>query len=329
MTPQDDPRPNRRLVLRRLVQASAVLGGAAALAALGRLSPGRFGRLAAARTVPDFRVPADPLRPTVFAAHGADPALLVRAALDKLGGVGRFVRPGDRVLIKPNMAWDRNVEQGANTHPAIVGEVVRQCRAAGARRVVVAENPVHDASRTSERSGIRRATLEAGGELHIPPAAPFLAADLHGTVLARWDLLGDLFEADKLISLPIVKDHALSRLTCVFKNSYGFLGGTRARLHQDIHNAIADLGAAIRPTLTIVDATRVLMRGGPTGGRLEDVARRDLLAAGTDPVALDAWSARVLGVDPAEIPYIALAEGRGLGRAAAAPAVGGETHVGA
>jgi uncharacterized protein (DUF362 family) len=254
---------------------------------------------------------------------------MVRAAVAALGGMGRFVKRGEAVLVKPNMAWDRTPEQGANTHPAVVGEVARLCRAAGARRVIVADSPVNDAARTAERSGIRRAALDAGAEMALPPSASFVTAALGGAVLDHWDVLAALFEADKLINLPVVKDHSLSRLTCGFKNWYGLLGGTRARLHQEIDQAITDLGAAIRPTLTVVDATRVMVRGGPTGGSLDNVVAMHMVAAGTDPVALDAWAATLLQIDPRTVPYIVLTERHGLGSLQAGAGPVEAIHVGA
>jgi uncharacterized protein (DUF362 family) len=241
--------------------------------------------------------------------------------------MGRFVKPGETVLVKPNMAWDRTPEQGANTHPDVVAEVVRLCRAAGARRVMVAENPVHDAERVALRSGIRAAVAAAGGDLVLPGASGFEWTPLGGSVLASWDVLSVLFRADRLVNVPVVKHHSLSRLTCGIKNHMGLVGGSRGRLHQEIHPAVVDLAAAFRPTLTVVDATRVMLRNGPTGGRLEDVVALDAVAAGTDAVACDAWAARQLGLDPSEVGHVVLAEGRGLGSVAAG--AGAVAEVGA
>ncbi len=145
---------DRRLVLKRLGQAGAVLGASGALGALGLFCPGRFRARASARSLRDLRVGDEPARPPLVVARGSDPARTVRAAVAALGGMERFVKRGETVLVKPNMAWDRTPEQGATTNPEVVAEVVRLCRAAGARRVIVAENPVHDAARVAERSGI-------------------------------------------------------------------------------------------------------------------------------------------------------------------------------
>ncbi len=315
------PGVDRRLVLRRLGQAGLILGGAGALAALGLRSPGRWAGGAGPAAIPRRDLAVDPARPGGVIAAGGAIAPMVRAAVGALGGIGRFVGAGDIVLVKPNMAWDRPPEMGANTHPAVVAEVVRLCREAGAARVIVGDVAVHDAARVASRSGIAEAARDAGAELALPDDAGFLEAALGGAVLSTWEVFRPALIATKLINVPVVKDHALTRLTAGLKNWYGVLGGTRARLHQDIDTSIADLAAAFRPTLTVVDATRVMTRGGPTGGRLEDVRPVGLVAAGTDSVALDAWGARLLGLEPREIGYLALAEGRGVGSIVAGDAL--------
>ena len=308
---------DRRLVLKRLAQAGAVLGASAALGGVGLVQAGRFRRSGAARGLRDLRVADESARPPLVVSRGSGPALLVRAAVAALGGMERFVRPGETVLVKPNMAWDRSPEQGANTHPEVVAEVVRLCRVAGARRVIVSDNSIHDSARVAERSGIRDAVAAAQGELVLATRSGFERTTLGGSVLSSWDVMSLLFQADRLVNVPVVKHHSLSRLTCGIKNHMGLIGGSRGRLHQEIHAAVVDLAAAFRPTLTVVDATRVMMSNGPTGGRLEDVAAVNAVAAGTDPVACDAWAARQLGLDPSEVGHVVLAEGRGLGRVAA------------
>jgi uncharacterized protein (DUF362 family) len=308
---------DRRLALKRLGRAGAVLGAGGALTALGLSSPGRFRARTSGRDLRDLRVPEEPSRPPLVVARGGDPGRRVRAAVEALGGMARFVKRGETVLVKPNMAWDRLPEQGANTQPEVVAEVVRLCRDAGAARVIVAENPVHDGARAAVRSGIRAAVEASGGALVLPGASDLEWTRLGGSVLESWDVLSLLFEIDRLVNVPVAKHHSLSRLTCGLKNHMGLIGGSRGRLHQEIHPALVDLAAAFRPTLTVVDATRVMMRNGPTGGRLEDVAAVNAVAAGTDPVACDAWAARQIGLEPGEVGHLVLADGRGLGSLAA------------
>lgn len=312
---------DRRLVLKRLAQAGLVVGGTGALAALGLRSKGRWSGLGGPAVIPRYDVAPDPSRPAAVIAAGGAIGPMIRAAVDALGGIGRFIAAGDVVLIKPNMAWDRPPEMGANTHPAVVAEVVRLCREAGAARVLVGDVGVHDTARVAARSGIADAARGAGAELVLPDDGGFLEASLGGSVLATWEVFRPALTATKIVNVPVVKDHALTRLTAGLKNWYGVLGGTRARLHQDIDTSIADLATAFRPTLTVVDATRVMTKGGPTGGRLEDVRPVGLIAAGTDPLALDAWGARLLGLDPRAVGHLALAEGRGVGSIAAGDAL--------
>ena len=151
-------------------------------------------------------------------------------------------------------------------------------------------------------------------EVLLPDAGRFKEVDLEGEVLRTWPVFEPFLAADKIINLPIAKHHSLSGATLGMKNWFGILGGQRNQLHQQIHESLADLADFVRPTLTVVDCYRVLLRNGPTGGSLEDVSLKKTLVAGTDPVAIDAYVAKAywnLGVDA--MPYLKLASQRGLG----------------
>jgi uncharacterized protein (DUF362 family) len=267
---------------------------------------------AAVPAVRDFRLGAEGAQ-RVVAARGGDPAANVRRVLAALGGMERFVRRGETVLLKPNVGWDRLPEQAANTDPVVVAELVRQCRAAGARRVVVADLSCNDPGRSFARSGIRAAAAQAGAEVLDGSELRLVPAALSGAA-AGLAVMHPLLEADRVINLPVAKHHALSRVTLGMKNWFGVLGGGRNRLHQDIDRCIAELGALFRPTLTLVDATRVLLAGGPQGGSLSDVKAVGAICAGADPVLCDAWGAVQLGADPRSLVFIAEAARRGLGR---------------
>lgn len=247
-------------------------------------------------------------------AQSGEPRALVQKALENLGGIGRFIRPQDVVVLKPNIAWDRTPEQAANTNPELVAEVVRQCRQAGAKRVIVTDVSCNEARRCFHRSGIEAAARSAGAEVLLPDPELFREVDLGGVVLKSWPVFTPFLEADKILNLPIAKHHELTGATLGMKNWYGILGGQRNRLHQQIHQSLADLAGFMLPTLTIMDCYRVLLRNGPTGGNLEDVALRKTVVAGTDPVALDAWVAKAYwNLDPAHLPYLQMAANRGLG----------------
>ncbi len=245
-----------------------------------------------------------------------EPRALVAQALANLGGIVRFVRRRDVVVLKPNIAWDRTPEQAANTNPELVAEVVRQCWQAGAKRVVVTDVSCNEPRRCFQRSGIMAAARAEGAEVVLPDPDNFREVDMGGVVLKNWPVFQPFLEADKVINLPIAKHHALTGATLGMKNWYGILGGQRNRLHQQIHQSLADLASFMLPTLTLMDCYRVLVRNGPTGGNPEDVLVKKTLVAGTDPVAIDAYVAKAYwNLDAEQLPYLTMAAARGLGTA--------------
>jgi len=262
----------------------------------------------------DHSVPADSSLPEMTILQGHDPAQLARSAIDELGGMHRFVTRGDIVVVKPNIGWDRTPEQAANTNPAVVAEVVRQCWDAGAKQVIVTDVSCNDPRRCFQRSGIAAAVRREGARVVLPEEAGFQEVDLQGDVLRNWPVLTPFLNADKIINIPIAKHHSLTGTTLGMKNWYGILGGPRHQLHQRIHESLVDLADFIRPTLTIVDCYRVLIRNGPTGGSPEDVVLKKSLVAGIDPVALDAYVAKAFwNLDVSALPYLTMAAKRGLG----------------
>jgi uncharacterized protein (DUF362 family) len=224
-----------------------------------------------------------------------------------------FVRRGDVVLVKPNVGWDRLPEQAANTDPAVVAELVRACRAAGAKKVVVADLSCNDPRRCFTRSGIRAAAEKAGAEVLDGSQLRMVAVSIPGSA-AGLEVFEPLLQATRVVNVPVAKHHGLSRATVGMKNWFGVLGKGRARLHQDIDRTVAELAATFRPTLTVVDATRVLLGNGPQGGSLDDVKAIGAVCAGIDPVLCDAWGAAQLEVKPSALGFIGEAERRGLGK---------------
>jgi uncharacterized protein (DUF362 family) len=194
---------------------------------------------------------------------------------------------------------------------------VRQCWQAGAKRVIVTDVSCNEPRRCFQRSGIQAAARAAGAEVILPDPEMFREVELGGVVLKTWSVFTPFLEADKVLNLPIAKHHALTGATLSMKNWYGILGGQRNRLHQQIHQSLADLAAFMLPTLTIMDCYRVLLRNGPTGGNLEDVALKKTVVASIDPVALDAYVAKAYwNLDPEHLPCLQMAANRGLGTTA-------------
>ena len=264
-------------------------------------------------TFKDFRTEEKRVYPQLAVVRGKDADKMVRTAIEKIGGMGRFISPGEKVLLKPNAAWDRQPEQAANTNPAVVGTVVRLCLEARASEVWVTDVSVNDPYRCFARSGIEDAVKRAGGRIRFSTENDFVLTDLKGESLKVWPVSAFYHQADKLINLPVVKHHSLSKCTMAMKNLYGSLGGQRNRLHQDINTSIADLASAIRPTLTVMDATRVLKRNGPTGGNISDVSIENTVVAGVDLVAIESYGLRFLDLKVEDIPFITMADKRGIG----------------
>ncbi|MDP2998096.1 MAG: DUF362 domain-containing protein [Bryobacterales bacterium] len=313
MAPGQNP-SRRREMLIQLLRAGGLGAGAVGLGVGLRGRSRRPEEAAAVAVRPRAAVPVDPVLPQMAIAQGDDPRLLVRRAVGELGGMRRFVSAGEVVVVKPNIGWDRTPAQAANTNPDVVGEVVRLCLEAGAGKVIVTDVPVNEPRRAFLRSGIAEAARREGAEIVLPEERGFKDADLGGEVLGVWSVLEPFLEADKIINLPIAKHHSLTGATLGMKNWYGVLGGERQRLHQRIHESLADLAAFLRPALTILDAYRVLVRNGPAGGSPEDVETKKTLIAGTDPVALDAYVAKAYwDLDAERLPYLEFASRRGLG----------------
>lgn len=310
-------RPSRREALQRLALAGGVLGGAALVTKL-RFDAGGFAlsNPTGERQVRDFQVrPEGGAAPVMAIAKSTqDAALLTRRAVEALGGMKRFVSRGDIVAIKPNIGWDRMPVHAANTNPLVVAELVKLAFDAGAKRVIVTDASCNEPNRCFQRSGIWRATYALGATVILPAEHRFRDLRMRGDVLDQWPIFTPLVNADKVINVPIAKHHNLSKYTGAMKNWYGLLGGRRNRLHQNIDVSIADLATFMRPTLTVLDATRVLLRNGPQGGNIDDARDMFQVIASLDQVAVDAYGATLIGEKPENVRYLKLGHERNIGQ---------------
>ena len=277
------------------------LRGAAAAGLYMKLGP-LFVRAAEPATPPDLAV-----------ITGESPAAITKAAVDALGGIKRFVGRGDKVVIKPNIGWDRVPEMAACTNPEVVRTLVEMCQNAGAKQVVIMDNTTNQAQRCYARSGIAEAAKQGGGRALFCEEHRLKKVALRGEWLKDWEVFQDFLEADKIINVPIAKVHSLCRLTLSMKNWLGAIGGPRNQLHQKLDEGIVDLQAFFKPTLTVLDAYRILVRNGPQGGRPSDTKLVKTVVAGVDAVAVDSMGASFFGVQPEELLYLRLAQERGLG----------------
>jgi uncharacterized protein (DUF362 family) len=252
--------------------------------------------------------------PVVAVAGGTDYARATGKAISLLGGIGRFVRPGATVVVKPNMGWDRSAEQGANTHPLVVRGVVEECLRAGAKKVKVFDRTCNDERRCYVNSGIEPALKGMKNvEVKHLEEERYKKVTLNGKALKEWELYDEALTADVYINVPVAKNHGLTMLTLGMKNVMGIMGGNRGAIHKNIDTALADINAIFRPHLTVIDATRILMAHGPQGGDLRDVKVLNRVIASTDIVAADAYATTLFGMKPDEIAVTVAAYKRGLG----------------
>jgi len=238
-----------------------------------------------------YRVPALATAPVLGIARGRDIAAMVRASVDLIGGIDRFVQRGDVVVIKPNVAFDRSPALGATTNPLVLRALIHLVREANPKEIRVADNPIESPESCFVRSGIHQAAVDAGARVYLPTPGSFETLNVPGaTHIERWPFFWAPFRgATKVIGLAPVKDHNLCRASMTTKNWYGLLGGRRNQFHQDIHGIISDLALMIRPSFVMLDGTRVMFRSGPTGGSLSDVREGRTLVASTDTLAADAY----------------------------------------
>jgi uncharacterized protein (DUF362 family) len=293
---------NRRDFLKQVALAGASMQ-------TGLLCPG----LAKASTAPKMSIAKYRTSPTEPEGVAEEAVRLTRQAIEALGGMSRFVSKGHVVWVKPNIAWDRTPEQAGNTNPDVVATVIKMCYEAGAKQVMVGDNPCNAGERTYPNSRIQPAAEKAGARVIHLDQRKFKKTALNGKVLKEWDIYSGMIEVDTFINIPIAKHHRLAGATLAMKNLMGVCGGARNRFHQDLTNVLPDLAAFVKPQLIVLDGIRVLPVNGPVGGNLEDVKRKDTVVAGVDQVAIDAFGATLLDMEPKKISHIVEAANRGLG----------------
>ena len=248
-------------------------------------------------------------------ARGADPAEITRRALAALGGIERFVKSGHEVIIKPNICVDYHPpEYAATTNPTVVATLVTLCLGAGAKRVRVMDMPFGGTPQSAYAvSGIGEAVAAAGGEMEVMSRVKFVNTAIpEGRDISEWDIYQDALKADVLINVPIAKHHSLARLTLGSMNLLGLVSQPNG-IHRNLGQRVADLASLLRPTLTGVDAVRILANHGPTGGSLNDVQETNTVIASHDLITADAYGTTLFGLTGPDIAYIKAGAEMGLG----------------
>lgn len=264
---------------------------------------------------PPTPTPAPPGAADVAVIHSEDAEAAVRRAMEALGGIQRFVQAGYDVIIKPNICnANHGPEYASTTNPTVVATLVRLCLEAGASKVRVMDNPfAGSAQQAYATSQVGAAVEAAGGEMEVMASHRFVDADIPlGRDITSWQFYKPILDADLVINTPIAKHHGLARLTLGGKNMMGCIEN-RGGIHRNLGQRIADLVSRVSPQLTVIDATRILLANGPTGGSLDDVLVANTIIASQDIVAADAWATSLFGRKPEDIGYIVAAHEMGLG----------------
>jgi uncharacterized protein (DUF362 family) len=226
--------------------------------------------------------------PDAVRVNNGEPAALFNEAILSLGGMERFISRGDHVVVKPNIGWARAPEFAANTNPDLVAEVIRSCLKTGAKVVKVFDRTCNDPRRCYNLSGIEESANTAGAEVTQIRRNKFTSIKLpEGKLIKEWEIYKEYLEADKIINIPVAKHHSLSRVSLGAKNLMGVMGGNRGSLHTGFDQKLIDICSEILPTLTIIDAYRILIRNGPTGGNPADVKMQKSLIASDCTVTAD------------------------------------------
>ncbi|MBN2020195.1 MAG: DUF362 domain-containing protein [Sedimentisphaerales bacterium] len=320
MADQNQTNFGRRQLLARGVKAAASIAAAGSIAywLYDRNGPnGDVETRANLQQLPDLAVPRKNGQ-TLSIVQGSDRTKTVNKAIDLLGGIERFISPGDVVVIKPNVAFASPAFLGATAHPDVVAAVIRLCYDRGrAKKVIVTDNPINDPASCFAISGIGKAATLAGADVVMPKDNLFSNITLDGGVLIKDYpvFTAPLEDANKLIGIGPVKDHHRSAASMSMKNWYGLLGGRRNIFHQDINTIIAELSMLVKPTFVLLDGTTTMMTNGPTGGSVSDLKKTNTMIASADMVAADAFGCSLLNRKPADLPYLALAEKAGAGTA--------------
>lgn len=259
---------------------------------------------------------SDPSKPfDLVAAMGGEPADMFDKAIAALGGMGKYVKKGQTVVVKPNIGWDTSPERGGNTNPQLIGRIVEHCMQAGAKDVFVFDNTCDEWTRCYKNSGIEDAVKNAGGKLvpgntenyykpiSIPKGKKLTEAKVHELIL----------NSDVFINVPVLKHHSSAKVTIAMKNLMGIVWDRRYWHRNDLHQCIADFATWRKPDLNIVDAYRVMTRNGPRGVSEADIVLKKSLIISTDMVAADAAASKIFGSEPSDIQHIKIAHEMGVG----------------
>jgi uncharacterized protein (DUF362 family) len=252
-------------------------------------------------------------------ATGKDYEKAVTVAVDLVGGIGAYVKTGDVVVVKPNIGWNSPPSVKATTDPIVVRTIVDLCFKAGASKVYVFDRSVSNPRLAYVTSGIQKAAEEAGAKVlqvdNVEDTKVYPIVKIPGAVYLTESLVNRYaIECDAFINVPIAKHHGSAGLTLGMKNLMGITGDQRGKWHFQLDDSIVDINRKVRSKLTLVDASSIMLQGGPTGGDPTNLKRLDTFLASSNVVSADAEAAKLFGRTAADIPYILQAAKAGIGK---------------
>jgi uncharacterized protein (DUF362 family) len=253
----------------------------------------------------------------LVAIKGGEPDTMFDEGIKALGGMKRFVKKGDKVVVKPNIGWDVSPERAGDTNPKLVARIIQHCFEAGAKEVSVVDHTCDQWQRCYSNSGIQKAASEAGAKV-VPGGTQSYYHTVsvpNGKVLKSAQEHEVILDADVFINVPILKNHSGSRLTMGMKNLMGNVWDREYWHRTDLHQCIADFATYRKPTLNVLDAYYVMKQNGPRGISVNDLVAMKSQIISTDIVALDVAGAKLFGIDPNEVRYIRIAADMKIGRA--------------
>lgn len=261
------------------------------------------------------KVPGKNETPDLVAIKGGMPDKMFDAGIKAIGGIERFVKKGQTVLVKPNIGWNVPPENGGNTNPLLVKRVVESCLEAGAAKVIVFDHTCNTEASCYKNSGIAEVVKKAGGtmvtgnvkshyhEVEVPGAKVLKKTEVHEQVI----------NADVFINIPVLKNHMSTQVTSAIKNLMGCIWDRMAYHYSDLSRSIAEFCLYRKPDLNIVDAYTVMTQNGPRGVSPEDLKLMKMQIISPDIVAADAAAIKIYGAEPADIAHVKIAHELGIG----------------
>lgn len=254
----------------------------------------------------------------LVAVRDGEPDVMFDRAIASLGGMTKFVKKGQKVVVKPNIGWDVSPERAGNTNPKLIGRIIKHCLDAGASEVYVFDNTCDEWNLCYKNSGIEKAVKDAGGKIvpgntegyyqsvQIPRGKKLKEAKVHELILS----------SDVFINVPVLKHHSSANVSLSMKNLMGIVWDRRYWHRNDLQQCIADFASWRKPTLNVIDGYRVMMRNGPRGVSEADVVTMKQMIVSADIVAADAAAAKIFGSQPLDIPHIRIASEMKIGTVA-------------